>query len=142
MSAAEPGRSTARSVSPTAAAVGPVILCTACGERQQAEVARVVAGDAREGAVEPRMRQIAEEWSARSECAAVEADASPLGRPSIDPVLLIRMLIVGCAFAIRSERALCEPSDQANWRLKLFGSRNMSYSRKLVAARKDNPPHG
>ena len=29
------------------------------------------------------------------------------GRPSIDPVLMIRMLIVGYAFAIRSERALC-----------------------------------
>ena len=32
---------------------------------------------------------------------------SGLGRPSIDPVLMIRMLIVGYAFAIRSERALC-----------------------------------
>jgi transposase len=32
---------------------------------------------------------------------------SPLGRPSIDPVLMLRMLIVGYAFAIRSERALC-----------------------------------
>src|SRR6187549_878162 len=29
------------------------------------------------------------------------------GRPSIDPVLMIRMLIVGYIFAIRSERALC-----------------------------------
>lgn len=32
---------------------------------------------------------------------------SALGRPSIDPVLMIRMLIVGYVFAIRSERALC-----------------------------------
>ena len=32
---------------------------------------------------------------------------SVLGRPSIDPVLMIRMLIVGYVFAIRSERALC-----------------------------------
>src|SRR5499426_2063877 len=32
---------------------------------------------------------------------------SPLGRPSIDPVLMIRMLIVGYVFAIRSERSLC-----------------------------------
>ena len=32
---------------------------------------------------------------------------SPLGRPSIDPVLIIRMLIVGYVFAIRSERLLC-----------------------------------
>ena len=29
------------------------------------------------------------------------------GRPSIDPVLMIRMLIVGYVFAIRSERRLC-----------------------------------
>src|SRR3979411_2321247 len=31
---------------------------------------------------------------------------SPLGRPSIDPVLMIRMLIVGYVFAIRAERLL------------------------------------
>jgi len=30
-----------------------------------------------------------------------------LGRPSIDPVLMIRMLIVGYVFGIRSERGLC-----------------------------------
>jgi transposase len=30
-----------------------------------------------------------------------------IGRPSIDPVLMIRMLVVGYIFAIRSERALC-----------------------------------
>jgi transposase len=29
------------------------------------------------------------------------------GRPSIDPVLMIRMLLVGYVFAIRSERRLC-----------------------------------
>ena len=32
---------------------------------------------------------------------------STIGRPSIDPVLMIRMLIIGYVFAIRSERALC-----------------------------------
>ncbi len=32
---------------------------------------------------------------------------SRFGRPSIDPVLMIRMLIVGYVFGIRSERALC-----------------------------------
>jgi transposase len=37
----------------------------------------------------------------------VHAELASLGRPSIDPVLMIRMLIVGYAFAIRSERALC-----------------------------------
>jgi transposase len=33
---------------------------------------------------------------------------SPIGRPSIDPALMIRMLIVGYCFGIRSERRLCE----------------------------------
>jgi transposase len=35
------------------------------------------------------------------------AHYSHTGRPSIDPVLMMRMLIVGCVFAIRSERQLC-----------------------------------
>jgi transposase len=33
---------------------------------------------------------------------------SPIGRPSIDRELLIRMLLVGYCFGIRSERRLCE----------------------------------
>ena len=33
---------------------------------------------------------------------------SPIGRPSIDPELLIRMLLAGYCFGIRSERRLCE----------------------------------
>ncbi|HEX4711963.1 transposase, partial [Phenylobacterium sp.] len=33
---------------------------------------------------------------------------SLIGRPSIDPELLIRMLLVGYCFGIRSERRLCE----------------------------------
>ena len=33
---------------------------------------------------------------------------SPIGRPSIDPELMIRMLIVGYCYGIRSERRLCE----------------------------------
>ena len=32
---------------------------------------------------------------------------SEIGRPSIDPVLMIRMLIIGYVFAIRSERQIC-----------------------------------
>jgi transposase len=32
---------------------------------------------------------------------------SSTGRPSIDPELMIRMLVLGYVFAIRSERALC-----------------------------------
>src|SRR5690349_10712557 len=41
----------------------------------------------------------------------VHAELAPfypeVGRPSIDPELMLRMLIVGYAFAIRSKRALC-----------------------------------
>ena len=41
----------------------------------------------------------------------VHAELAPhyshLGRPSIDPVLMIRMLILGYVFAVRSERLLC-----------------------------------
>jgi hypothetical protein len=41
----------------------------------------------------------------------VHAELAPhysrVGRPSIDPVLMIRMLIAGYVFAIRSERQLC-----------------------------------
>lgn len=33
---------------------------------------------------------------------------SPIGRPSIDPELMIRMLIMGYCYGIRSERRLCE----------------------------------
>ncbi len=33
---------------------------------------------------------------------------SDIGRPLIDPELLIRMLIIGYCFGIRSERKLCE----------------------------------
>src|SRR5262245_15318738 len=39
--------------------------------------------------------------------AELAAHYSHTGRPSIDPVLMIRILIVGYVFAIRSERALC-----------------------------------
>jgi transposase len=41
----------------------------------------------------------------------VHAELAPyypsIGRPSNDPVLIIRMLIVGYVFAVRSERLLC-----------------------------------
>ena len=36
---------------------------------------------------------------------------SPIGRPSIDPELMIRILVVGYCFGIRSERRLCEEVD-------------------------------
>lgn len=33
---------------------------------------------------------------------------SHTGRPSVDPELMIRMLVIGYCFGIRSERRLCE----------------------------------
>jgi transposase len=62
-------------------------------------------------------RQVPERHLLRSIDRFVELDGlrreltpfySELGRPSIDPELLIRMLIVGYCFGIRSERRLCE----------------------------------
>ena len=40
--------------------------------------------------------------------AHLEPYYSDVGRPSIDPELMMRMLIVGYGFGIRSERRLCE----------------------------------
>jgi transposase len=45
-----------------------------------------------------------------------------IGRPLIDPVLMIRMLIIGYVFAIRSERALCrEGASESCLPLVLWG---------------------
>ena len=44
---------------------------------------------------------------------------SHTGRPSIDPVLMIRMLILGYVFAIRSERRICAEV-QVNLAYRLF----------------------
>ena len=50
-----------------------------------------------------------------------------LGRPSIDPVLMIRMLIVGYVFGIRSERALCrEVGVNLAYRWFLLGGHSLS----------------
>jgi transposase len=54
-----------------------------------------------------RVREIAGVLDLSWVYADLEPYYSPLGRPSIDPVLMIRMLIVGYVFAIRSERLLC-----------------------------------
>src|ERR1700674_3396228 len=54
---------------------------------------------------------LAREIAAVLDLSWVRAELAPyypsIGRPSIDPVLMIRMLIVGYVFAIRSERLLC-----------------------------------
>jgi transposase len=53
------------------------------------------------------VRQIAKVLDLSWVYAELEPFYPKLGRPSIDPVLMIRMLVVGYAFAIRSERGLC-----------------------------------
>ena len=47
---------------------------------------------------------------------------SHTGRPSIDPVLMIRMLIVGYVFALRSERRLCAQRCRSIWPIAGFAS--------------------
>ena len=42
-----------------------------------------------------------------------------LGRPSVDPVLMIRMLIIGYVFGLRSERLLCREL-QVNFAYRWF----------------------
>jgi transposase len=54
-----------------------------------------------------RVREIAGVLDLSWVYAELDPYYSPLGRPSIDPVLMLRMLIVGYVFAIRSERSLC-----------------------------------
>jgi hypothetical protein len=54
---------------------------------------------------------------------------SSTGRPSIDPELLVRMLLVGYCFGIRAERRLCDciRSRSLRWSWSaLFGCRNWS----------------
>ena len=54
-----------------------------------------------------RVREIASVLDLSWVHAELAPHYSHLGRPSIDPVLMIGMLIVGYVFAIRSERLLC-----------------------------------
>jgi transposase len=59
---------------------------------------------------------------------------SSIGRPSIDPELMIRMLVVGYVFAIRSERMICREVqvNLANrWFCKL-GIEDAVHARSLV----------
>jgi transposase len=49
-----------------------------------------------------------------------------LGRPSIDPVLMIRMLIIGYVFALRSERLLCREV-QVNFAYRWFCKLGIEY---------------
>ena len=63
------------------------------------------------------------EIAAVLDLAWVRAELAPYysstGRPSIDPELMIRMMIIGYVFAIRSERALCRDV-QVNFAYRWF----------------------
>src|SRR5215510_13920094 len=52
---------------------------------------------------------------------------SHTGRPSIDPVLMIRMLIVGYVFAMRSERRICAEVAAPRLRIRA-GERRARYA--------------
>ena len=69
--------------------------------------------------VDHRVREIA----AVLDLSWVHAELAPhypvMGRPSIDPVLMLRMLILGYVFAIRSERAICREA-QVNLAYRWF----------------------
>lgn len=69
--------------------------------------------------VDHRVREIA----AVLDLSWVHTELAPhypvMGRPSIDPVLMLRMLILGYVFAIRSERAICRET-QVNLAYRWF----------------------
>jgi len=60
------------------------------------------------------------------------------GRPSIDPELMIRMLIIGYVFAIRSERALCRDV-QVNLAYPVGSVDFQSRTRSLIILRSRAP---
>jgi hypothetical protein len=70
---------------------------------------------------------------------------SHAGRPSIDPVLMIRMLIVGYVFAIRSERRLCAEV-QVNLAYRQSsprsGNRRADVNKCSLRSLRWDPPHG
>jgi hypothetical protein len=87
-----------------------------------------------------QVRRIAEVLALSWVRAELAHHSSPLGHPSIDPVLMIRMLIVGYVFAIRSERVLCrEVEDEIHGR----SSRSINEVRRFDAerARRDADKH-
>ena len=61
---------------------------------------------------------------------------SEIGRPSVDPELMIRMLIVGYCYGIRHERRLCEevtlPTDGSASSISTTGSRITPRFRSIV----------
>ncbi len=63
---------------------------------------------------------------------------STIGRPSIDPELMIRILVVGYCFGIRSERRLCEEVDlnlAYRWFVSATVTLSAAYSRWWYSAR-------
>jgi len=61
--------------------------------------------------------------------------SSHTGRPSIDPVLMMRMLLVGYVFATRSERRICaeiQVSLAYRWFCKLGMEDKISRSLRLL----------
>ena len=64
---------------------------------------------------------------------------STMGRPSIDPELMIRMLIIGYSMGIRSERRLCDEvhlnlADSHGGRLSIGDGQSTAMSRNRAIA--------
>jgi len=71
----------------------------------------------------------------------VHAELAPhyptVGRPSVDPVLMIRMLIIGYVFALRSERLLCR---ELHVNLAFAGSASLALSTRSLIIRHSRVP--
>ena len=79
---------------------------------------------------------------------------SSMGRPSVDPELMIRMLIIGCCVGIRSERRLCEEvhlnlalaAQAERWRINQqnsgFGARAFTHLRRAKVGETVTLPDG
>ena len=68
---------------------------------------------------------------------------SSMGRPSVDPELMVRMLLVGYCYGIRSERRLCEEVGlnlAYRWFCRLDLTDRVSGSFDLLEDRYRSPP--
>src|ERR1700748_1023161 len=65
---------------------------------------------------------------------------SNIGRPSIDPELVIRMLLIGYCFGIRSERRLCDEVHQSGVPLVLPAGSGRGCSQSLDVLEEQTRP--
>jgi len=66
---------------------------------------------------------------------------SAIGRPSIDPELMIRMLIIGCVIGIRSERLTNAILGRLMHHVRILEANGEGYRLKRSKARQTSGPH-